>query len=68
MVCQMSAQDNVSYEFRTSYLHFRSKSGVFVVLIGAKVIDKIFVLTRVLFVTTSLTIVLRCEVKIQPTP
>ena len=61
IVCQISGQDNVSCKIQNHIDIFRSKVFVSVFQSEQKVIVKIFVLTRVLFVTTILTIALLIE-------
>ena len=56
-VCQISGRDNVSYNNQNSYWYFQIKV---LFMSDQKVTVKIFVLTRVLFVTAILTSVLRC--------
>ena len=65
VMCQISAQDNVSNKIQISNCHFQIKkfsSCVSADLIGTKVTAEIIVSTRVLFVTTILTIALQSEI------
>ena len=65
IVCQISGQDNASYEIQKSCWHFFR---IIKFCLEQKATLEIFVLTRVLFVTAVLTIALRCSVEIQQTP
>ena len=61
MVCQISGQDNVSYEIRKLYWHFFDQKGLFMLFLSEqKVTAEISVLTRILSVTAILTIALHC--------